>query len=71
MKLDMNKYDALNKDEIIEILDTCKNAHSIDMILNKINEIALEKYDRGFNDGYDTGNADGWCECYDQMNEED
>lgn len=71
MKLDMNKYDALNKDEIIEILDTCKTANSIDMILNKINEIALEKYDQGFNDGYDVGNADGWCECHDQMNEED
>jgi hypothetical protein len=41
MKLDMNKYNALNKDNIIEILDTCKTANSIDVILNKINEIAL------------------------------
>ena len=71
MTLDMNKYNALNKDNIIEILDTCKTANSIDVILNKINEIALEKYDQGFNDGYDVGNEDGWCECYDQMNEED
>lgn len=71
MKLDMNKYDALNKDEIIGILDTCKTSNCIDMILNTINEIALEKYDQGFNDGYDVGNVDGWCECHDQMNEED
>lgn len=71
MKLDMNKYDALTKQDIIDILDTFKTANSTDMILTMINALALEKYDQGFNDGYDVGNADGWCECHDQMSDED
>lgn len=71
MKLDMNKYDVLTKQDIIDILDTLKTAKSIDTILTKINELALEKYDLGFNDGYDVGNTDGWCECYDQMSDDD
>lgn len=58
MKLDMNKYDALNKDNIIEILDTLKTANNIDMILTKINELALEKYDQGFDDGWDEAQED-------------
>lgn len=70
MKLDMNKYDALTKQDIIDILDTLKTANSIDIILSEINELALEKYDLGFNDGYDVGNIDGWCECNDQINED-
>lgn len=70
MKLDMNKYDALTKQDIIDILDTLKTANSIDMILTKINELALEKYDLGFNDGYDAGEHEGWCECYDTMSED-
>ena len=71
MKLDMNKYDALTKQDIIDTLDTLKTTNSIDIILTRINELALEKYDQGFNDGYDVGNADGWCECHDQMSDED
>lgn len=56
MKLDMNKYDALTKQDIIDILDTLKTANVIDIILTKANELALEKYDLGFDDGYYAGN---------------
>lgn len=67
MKLDINKYDALTKQDIIDILDTLKTANSIDIILSKINELALEKYNLGFNDGYDEGDAIGWNSCYDSL----
>lgn len=70
MKLDMNKYDALNKDNIIEILDTLKTANNIDMILTKINELALEKYDQGFNDGYDSGELSGYADGWDEAQED-
>lgn len=59
MKLDMNKYDVLTKQDIIDILDTLKTANSIDMILTKINELASDKYDLGFNDGYDACEHEG------------
>lgn len=71
MQLDMNKYDALTKRDIIDILDTLKTTHNIDMILTEINELAIDKYNLGFNDGYDVGGIDGWSECYDQMSDED
>lgn len=70
MTLDMNKYDALTKQDIIDLLNTLKTANSVDTILSKINELALEKYDLGFNDGYDEGSDHGWDTCYDQYEEE-
>ena len=64
----MNNYDALDNDIVIEIANNQNNLHEL---LTIINQLAIDKYDLGFNDGYDVGNADGWCECHDQMNEED
>ena len=64
----MNNYDALDNDIVIEIANNQNNLHDL---LTIINQLAIDKYDLGFNDGYDIGNADGWCECHDQMNEED
>jgi hypothetical protein len=64
----MNNYDALDNDIVIEIANNQNNLHDL---LTIINQLAIDKYDLGFNDGYDVGNADGWCECHDQMNEED
>lgn len=64
----MNNYDALDNDIVIEIANNQNNLHDL---LTIINQLAIYKYDLGFNDGYDVGNADGWCECHDQMNEED
>ena len=64
----MNNYDALDNDIVIDIANNQNNLHDL---LTIINQLAIDKYDLGFNDGYDVGNADGWCECHDQMNEED
>lgn len=64
----MNNYDALDNDIVIEIANNQNNLHDL---LTIINQLAIDKYDLGFNDGYDVGNTDGWWECYDQMNEED
>ena len=64
----LDNYDALDNDIVIEIANNQNNLHDL---LTIINQLAIDKYDLGFNDGYDVGNADGWCECHDQMNEED
>lgn len=64
----MNNYDALDNDIVIEIANNQNNLHDL---LTIINQLAIDKYDLGFNDGYNVGNADGWWECHDQMNEED
>lgn len=64
----MNNYDALDNDIVIEITNNQNNLHNL---LTIINQLAIDKYDLGFNDGYDVGNIDGWCECHDQMNKED
>ena len=64
MDINFNKYDALDKETILDLLDT--PAGDIDTLLTKINEIALDKYDLGFDDGYNEGEsvgyADGWYE---------
>ena len=64
----MNNYDALDNDIVIEIANNQNNLHDL---LTIIDQLAMDKYDLGFNDGYDVGNIDGWCECSDQMNEDD
>ena len=64
----MNNYDALDNDIVIEIANNQNNLHDL---LTIINQLAIDKYDLGFNDGYDVGNADGLCECHDQMNKDD
>ncbi|MDU4832592.1 MAG: hypothetical protein E6X52_08695 [Actinomyces sp.] len=64
----LDNYDALDNDIVIEIANNQNNLHDL---LTIINQLAIDKYDLGFNDGYDVGNADGWCEYHDQMNEED
>ena len=63
MELDFNKYDALDKETILDLLDT--PAGDIDTLLTKINEIALAQYDLGFDDGYDSGERFGYDEGYD------
>lgn len=64
----MNNYDALDNDIIIEIANNQNNLHNL---LTIINQLAIDKYDLGFNDGYDTGEHAGWCDCYDMMSEEE
>lgn len=67
-EITMNNYDALNNDIVIEIANNQNNLHDL---LTIINQLAMDKYDLGFNDGYDVGAHEGWCECYDLMNEDD
>lgn len=62
----MNNYDALDNDIIIEIANNQNNLHDL---LTIINQLAMDKYDLGFNDGYEAGEHEGWCECYDLMSE--
>lgn len=64
----MNNYDALDNDIIIEIANNQNNLHDL---LTIINQLAVDNYDLGFNDGYETGEQEGWCDCYDMMNNED
>lgn len=64
----MSWYDALDNRTIDDIK---KYQGDLDQLLTIINDLAKDKYDLGFNDGYDVGNIDGWCECHDQMSRED
>lgn len=64
----MNNHDALDDDIIIEIANNQNNLHDL---LTIINQLAIDKYDLGFNDGYDAGEHSGWCDCYDMMSEDD
>lgn len=64
----MNNYDALDNDIVIEIANNQNNLHDL---LTIINQLVIDKYDLGFNDGYDVGEHEGWCDCYDMMNDDD
>lgn len=57
----MSWYDALDNDIISDI----KNYQDdLDQLLTIVNQLAIDKYDLGFNDGYEQGEHVGWCDCY-------
>ena len=60
----MSWYDALDNDTIEDIK---KYQDDLDQLLTIINDLAKEKYDLGFEDGYENGEHVGWCDCYDTM----
>ena len=64
----MNNYDALDNDIVIEIAN---NQNNLDDLLTIINQLAMDKYDLGFNDGYDVGEYEGWHDCYDMMSDDE
>lgn len=64
----MSWYDALDNDIIRDIK---KYQDDLDQLLTIVNQLAIDKYDLGFNDGYEQGEHVGWCECHDQMNPDD
>lgn len=64
----MNNYDALDNDIVIEIANNQNNLHNL---LTIINQLAMDKYDLGFNNGYDVGEQESWYDCSDLMSEED
>lgn len=64
----MSNYDALENEVIQEII---KYQNDLDQLLTIVNQVAKDKYDLGFEDGYDTGEHVGWCDCYDMMSEDD
>ena len=64
----MSWYDALDN-ETIEGIKTYQG--DLDQLLTIINDVAKDKYDLGFNDGYEAGEHVGWCDCYDTMNDDD
>lgn len=64
----MSWYDALDNDTIEDIK---KYQGDLDQLLTIINDVAKDKYDLGFNDGYEAGEHTGWCDCYDLMNDDD
>lgn len=64
----MSWYDALDNDIIRDIE---KYQDDLDQLLTIVNQLAIDKYDLGFNDGYEQGEHVGWCDCYDLMNPDD
>lgn len=56
----MSWYDALDNDTIRDIK---KYQDDLDQLLTIVNQLAIDKYDLGFNDGYETGEHAGWCDC--------
>ena len=63
----MNNYDALDNDIIIEIANNQNNLHDL---LTIINQLAIDKYDLGFNDGYDSGKLSGYADGWDEAQED-
>lgn len=61
-----NSFTVLDIDDIIDMHFAWLD-NDFSNLLNVVDEIAQSKYDLGFNDGYDVGNIDGWCECSDSM----
>lgn len=57
----MSWYDALDNDIIRDIK---KYQDDLDQLLTIVNQLAIDKYDLGFNDGYEQGEHVGWCDCY-------
>lgn len=57
----MSWYDALDNDIIRDIK---KYQYNLDQLLTIVNQLAIDKYDLGFNDGYEQGEHAGWCDCY-------
>ena len=53
-----DKYDALDKETIIDILN---HRDSVNSLLTCITELVIEKYNLGFDDGYECGFYTG---CY-------
>ena len=65
MKLDINKYDALDEETIMGLFNVLDASNSVDEVLTLVNEIAKDKYDLGFEDGHDSGRMFGYDEGYD------
>lgn len=63
----MNNYDALDNDIIIEIANNQNNLHDL---LTIINQLAIDTYDLGFNDGYDSGELSGYADGWDEAQED-
>ena len=55
----MNQYDALDKDLIEEIEEQQATLYDL---LDIINQLAKDKYDLGYNDGYDCGERSDWLD---------
>ena len=64
----MSWYDALDRSTIEDIK---KNQNDLDQLLTIVNDLVKDKYDLGFNDGYENGEHVGWCDCYDLLNDEE
>lgn len=64
----MSWYDALDNDAIRDIK---KHQDDLDQLLTIVNQLALDKYDLGFNDGYEQGEHVGWCDCYETYEGDD
>lgn len=64
----MNNYDALENEVIQDII---KYQNDLGQLLTIVNQVAKDKYDLGFEDGYNAGEHVGWSDCYDLMREDD
>lgn len=64
----MSWYDALDNSTIEDIK---KYQGDLDQLLTIVNDLAKDKYDLGFEDGYENGEHVGWSDCYDLMNDDD
>lgn len=64
----MDNYDALDDNIIQDIIEHQKD---LSQLLTIINQLTLDKYDLGFNDGYEAGEHSGWCDCYDMLTDDD
>lgn len=64
----MNNYDALENEVIQDIIQYQNN---LGKLLEIVNQVAKDKYDLGFEDGYDIGESVGWNDCYSSCKGED
>lgn len=64
----MSNYDALENEVIQDIIEY---QNDLGKLLTIVNQVAKDKYDLGFEDGYDIGENVGWNDCYSSCNGED
>ena len=48
-----------------------KYNHDLDGLIDVVKVLCHDAYNKGFEDGYETGEHVGWCDCYEMINGED
>lgn len=64
----MTEYDALDYNTIQDII---KYQNDLAKLLDIVDQLAKDKYDLGYEDGFDSGELYGWSDCYGMMRADD